>query len=97
MASIDELNHEAACYLSQANQALDEAHRTLRRAALEKLRPFYLIKPKYFRDGNMHGFLYGEDLQNGICAFGKTANEASRNFDIAWLNETISAKQLEAI
>jgi hypothetical protein len=90
MHAIERMNYQAACYLSQANE-------TLERSALERLRPFYLVNPKFFKDGDMFGFLYGEDLQNGICAFGKTADEASRNFDIAWLNETIPTNGLEAL
>ena len=36
------------------------------------------IKP--YKDGNQWCFLYGEDLQSGICGFGETVLEAALNF-----------------
>ena len=36
------------------------------------------IKP--FKAGNQWGFLYGENIQEGICGFGDTIDEAAVNF-----------------
>ena len=36
------------------------------------------IKP--FKDGNQWCFLYGNNIQEGICGFGKTIFEAALNF-----------------
>lgn len=53
---------------------------------LERKRPFMLLKPQVFPDGNKWCVLYGTDLQSGVCAFGNTPEEAARQFDIEWLN-----------
>lgn len=36
------------------------------------------IKP--FKDGNLWCFLYGENIQEGICGFGETIDRAAWNF-----------------
>ena len=36
------------------------------------------IKP--FKDGNQWCFLYGNNIQDGVCGFGKTIFEAALNF-----------------
>ena len=36
------------------------------------------IKP--YKDGNQWCFLYGENIQEGICGFGDTIYEAAKNF-----------------
>ena len=53
----------------------------------ENTRPFILIKPKVFKDGNEWCCLYGDDLVSGVSAFGKSADLASRNFDTEWFKE----------
>lgn len=60
--------------------------------ALEMRRPFIQLRPKMFPDGDMWCALYGDNLQEGVCGFGKTPEEASYNFDIAWLNQKASNK-----
>jgi hypothetical protein len=55
--------------------------------AIEMMRPFFLLKPKMFPDGNMWCALYGENLQEGVAAFGETPAKASVQFDIEWLNQ----------
>lgn len=42
---------------------------------------FSMLKPKIYIDGDMWCILYGEDLQNGICGFGKTPHEAIIDFN----------------
>jgi len=54
--------------------------------AIEMMRPFYLLKPKVFPDGDQWCALYGENLQEGVAAFGETPAKASTQFDIEWLN-----------
>jgi hypothetical protein len=53
---------------------------------LERIRPFYLLKPKVFIDGNKWCAMYGENTQEGVCGFGDTPAQASVQFDIEWLN-----------
>lgn len=36
------------------------------------------IKP--IKDGNHWSFIYGDNIQEGICGFGKTIDEAAWNF-----------------
>jgi len=52
---------------------------------LESLnRPSNLLKPMISLDGNMWCALYGRDLMNGVCGFGKSPELAFRDFDIKW-------------
>ena len=53
----------------------------------EQLRPFYLLRPTVSLDGNQWCCLYGGDPQSGVSAFGDTPDQASKNFDVAWLNQ----------
>ena len=43
--------------------------------------PSVLYKPRVFLDGNMWCCLYGENIQEGVCAFGSTPHKAVENFD----------------
>lgn len=53
-------------------------------AAREQRRPFVLLRPDVFLDGNQWCALYGENLQMGVAGFGNTPDEASRAFDDEW-------------
>jgi len=55
----------------------------------ERKRPFMLLKPRMFPDGNQWCALYGENLQEGVAGFGDTPEQAAIAFDIAWLNEKV--------
>lgn len=57
---------------------------------LERKRPFMLIKPKVFPDGNQWCALYGDNIQEGVCGFGDTPEAAARQFDIEWLNARLN-------
>lgn len=57
----------------------------------ERLRPFYLLRPTVTPDGNQWCCLYGDNLQSGVSAFGDTPDQASKNFDVAWLNQKCGA------
>jgi hypothetical protein len=65
------------------------AEQAKERLFVEKMRPFYLLRPKVFADGDQWCVLYGENIQVGICGFGVTPERASIAFDIAWLNERV--------
>lgn len=54
--------------------------------AREQLRPFFLLRPKMFLDGNMWCALYGKNIQDGVAGFGETPVKAAIQFDIEWLN-----------
>ena len=56
------------------------------KVVLEKKRPFMLLRPKIFCDGNQWCALYGDDIQSGVCGFGDTPENAARQFDVEWLN-----------
>jgi hypothetical protein len=53
---------------------------------MERLRPFMLLRPRVFPDSNQWCALYGENIQEGVCAFGDTPAKAAAQFDIEWLN-----------
>jgi len=50
----------------------------------QRMRPFMLLRPKIFMDGNQWCALYGENIQEGIAAFGGTPEKAAEAFDKAW-------------
>ena len=52
----------------------------------ERLRPFMLLRPAMFPDGNKWCALYGSNLQEGVAGFGDTPAQAATQFDIEWLN-----------
>jgi hypothetical protein len=64
-------------------------------AANEMMRPFMLLRPKVYPDGDQWCALYGDDLQSGVCGFGDTPAKAATQFDIAWLNSTAKNNSYE--
>jgi hypothetical protein len=48
------------------------------------------LKPKFFKDGNMWCFLYGENLQEGVAGFGETPYQAMFAFEKSFRNEYIT-------
>ena len=48
--------------------------------------PHILMKPTLKPDGDMWCALYGEDLMSGVAGFGRTPQQAMREFDKAWKN-----------
>jgi hypothetical protein len=68
--------------------AADEHAQTAREAR----RPFVLLKPKLYPDGNAWCALYGENIQEGVAGFGETPEKAAQAFDLAWLNSRANAK-----
>lgn len=53
-------------------------------AACEQRRPFVILRPRIFPDGDQWCVLLGEDLQSGVAGFGNTPDAASRDFDRNW-------------
>lgn len=68
------------------------AAQSMQIAAMEWQRPFYLLKPPVFPDGNAWCALYGEDLQSGVAGFGRTPAEAAADFDKNWTTATCGVK-----
>jgi hypothetical protein len=56
-------------------------------SAAEQSRPFVLLKPRLFSDGNMWCALYGENLQEGLAGFGTSPAKAAWAFDAAFYTE----------
>lgn len=50
----------------------------------ERQRPFMLLRPPIYPDGDQWCVLLGENLMEGICGFGETPEAAARAFDEAW-------------
>ena len=59
----------------------------------ERMRPFYLIRPRMFLEGDQWCALYGDNLQDGVCGFGSTPHDASVNFDFNWRNHCVGEKK----
>jgi len=76
---IDKMLFQAACYESQAREAEYDA-------ALERKRPCVLFGARVFLDGDQWCALRGDNIQEGVCGFGKTPALAMIAFDLAWLN-----------
>ena len=67
------------------NQQWNAAH-LAELVELERKRPFMLLRPRMFPDGNQWCALYGDDIQAGVCGFGDTPEKAAHAFDLEWLN-----------
>jgi hypothetical protein len=52
----------------------------------ERARPFMLLRPRMFPEGNQWCALYGDNIQEGVAGFGDTPASAAVQFDIEWLN-----------
>jgi len=59
----------------------------------ELLRPSYLYKPRLFIDSGEWCALLGENLQDGIAGFGKSPDEAYKDFDKSWYRKVGEARQ----
>jgi hypothetical protein len=54
--------------------------------------PSEIYKPRLFVDGNEWCALLGEDIQSGICGFGKSPYLAMQAFNDAW-HEPLPTKE----
>jgi hypothetical protein len=68
--------HEANLRVVHAAEAVEQ----------ERGRPFMLLRPRLFPEGNQWCALYGENIQEGVAGFGDTPASAAVQFDIEWLN-----------
>jgi hypothetical protein len=55
----------------------------------QRQRPFVLLQPKLYPDGDQWCALYGDNIQEGVCGFGNTPHRASLAFDEAWNRQTL--------
>ena len=76
-----------------ARMAAVEAYTIQADVERQRLRPFMLLKPDVFADGDKWCVLYGPDIQIGVCAFGNTPEQASIQFDIEWKNAKAPGKR----
>lgn len=73
-------------YEMEFHQARMNAERAREEVEMERKRPFYLLQPNVFPDGDKWCALYGTNLMIGVAGFGPTPESAARQFDIEWLN-----------
>lgn len=90
---MNEYEHELA---TRAHEAQLHSLHIAESVELERLRPFMLLRPKMFPDGNQWCALYGDNIQDGVCGFGDTPHQASVDFDIQWLNARIQRRDAES-
>jgi hypothetical protein len=64
--------------------AATQAGQVWQEAAWETQRPSVLFRPRLFIDGNYWCALFGENLQDGVGAFGESPDAAMRAFDDMW-------------
>ena len=76
LMTLASLEHEAKLRVIYISEGVEQ----------EKSRPFMLLRPRIFPDGNQWCALYGDNLQDGVCAFGDTPAKAATQFDFEWLN-----------
>lgn len=72
--------------IGNQKQQLTQAIWAIENAATDHARPSAVYRPRIFPDGDQWCALYGENLQEGVCAFGDTPATAALQFDIEWLN-----------
>ena len=65
----------------EARSAIDLASREL---VEEYTRPSVVFRPRIFQDGTAFCALLGDNIQEGIVAFGDTPSMAARAFDVRW-------------
>jgi hypothetical protein len=75
------LNDNDSAFVMQYAQ---ESYSYWTQAAVERCRPFMLLRPRISRDGNQWCVLYGENLMDGVCGFGDTPELAAADFDKNW-------------
>jgi hypothetical protein len=51
----------------------------------DRTAPHVIHNAKVFQDGNQYCCLLGENIQVGICGFGKTPKAACDDFDSIWI------------
>ena len=64
--------------------AANLVQQSMQQAILDWQSPSVLYRPKVFPDGNAWCALYGDNIQEGVCGFGKTPAEAVHDFNRNW-------------
>ena len=64
-----------------------QAKNMLAMVQVELTRPSVLFRPTVAQDGDQWCALYGENIMEGVCAFGPTPDLACRQFDIEWVHQ----------
>jgi hypothetical protein len=59
----------------------------------QRMRPFVLLRPRMFPDGDLWCALYGRNMQEGVAGFGITPEQAAEAFDKAWREEVPTQEQ----
>ena len=85
---VEDQSGNIRAYMQQAAEIDINAANYREEAAREQCRPFMLLRPQIFPDGNQWCALYGENTQDGICAFGSTPAQAAMQFDREWHHAT---------
>lgn len=85
--NIGEVVAEAARQAFDIGYARDVVAQEIQAAAYQHMRPSAVFRPTLSIDGDQWCALLGGNLQEGLCAFGDTPEQAMVNFDIAFLNE----------
>lgn len=90
----DEYSQSAASDIATAAHEINVAWQMAAAAheeiAIEKKRPFMMLSPKIYPDGDQWCCLLGEDLQMGVAGFGDTPELAAKDFDNTWANGTLA-------
>jgi hypothetical protein len=73
-----------------------QARKMLEDVKAEMVRPSVLFRPSIVKDGDQWCALYGENIQEGVCAFGPTPELAMRQFDVEWIHEKAVAPPKKA-
>lgn len=78
------MSEEFARAAEAISHAAKMAGETWQQAAYDYTRPSVVFKPRLSRDGNKWCALFGDNLQEGVAAFGDSPSEAMYAFDKAW-------------
>lgn len=68
--------------------AASMAGEQIQQAASAHCLPSVLYRPRLFPDGNMWCALYGDNIQDGFAAFGRSPGDAMHQFDMTWHKAT---------
>lgn len=80
------MHNEENTYGLDINAAIDRqrASECVLERELFLCRPSVMLKVNLIKDGNMWSALYGDNIQEGVCGWGNTPDEAYADFDRVW-------------
>lgn len=85
MQYIDDETGIIRAYLQEAAKCESNASQFKQKAAQQMVRPFMILRPDLYPDGDKWCALYGNNIQDGVCGFGETPEQAALAFDKAWI------------